>query len=91
MNHFLAAALSTLALTACQPDTDRQKPKAKAVHVTKIASTVQLPNDDGHVYVIESPADDFGFEVNACMLHVKGGASSMSCTPPKVKLPAGPE
>ena len=91
MNHLFIIALSTLMLTACQLDAERPKQKAKVLHVTKIAGTVQLPNDDGHVYVIESPADDFGFEVNACMLHVKGGASSMSCTPAKMKLPEQPE
>jgi hypothetical protein len=54
---------------------------------TKISSVLQLPNGDGIVYVIESPANDFGFEVNACMLHVKSGSSTMACTPPKMKLP----
>ena len=87
----LLIVIATLFLAACQPNVKRQNPAVRTPQVTKIAGTVQLPNDDGHVYVIESPADDFGFEVNACMLHVKGGASSMSCTPARIKLPEQPE
>jgi len=53
--------------------------------------TIQLPNYDGRVYVIESPADDYGLEVNSCMLHIKGGASTTACTPPKMKFLDAPE
>lgn len=91
MKQVFALALSLLSLTACQPVTEHPKPKSRAPQVTKLAGIVQLPNDDGRVYVIESPADDYGLEVNACMLHVKGNASAMSCTPPKMKLPEQPE
>lgn len=75
----------------CQKHETSHNKKPRSPVEAKLAGTVQLPNDDGRVYVIESPADDFGFEVNSCMLHVKGNSSSMSCTPPKMKLPESPE
>lgn len=83
----ITLAVCILLLTACQQDAP-PAPKAKKHFETRLQATLQLPNDDGLVYVIESPADDFGFEVNSCMLHVKGGASTIACTPPKMKLPA---
>lgn len=54
----------------------------------RLKKSIDLPNGDGLVYVIETPADDFGFEVNTCMIHVKGSASAMACTPPKYKSPS---
>ena len=82
-----AALLFLMLLAACQQEKASPAPRAKKPLETRLQATLQLPNDDGRVYVIESPADDFGFEVNSCMLHVKGNASTMACTPPKMKLP----
>lgn len=73
-------------LTACQKEKVAQVERAPRAHETKIQTTLQLPNDDGRVYVIESPADDFGFEINTCMLHVKGATSSFSCAQPRMKV-----
>lgn len=78
-------------LTACQQEDVRPKHKPRASTETRLVHTIQLPNDDGRVYVIESPADDYGLEVNSCMLHIKGGASTTACTPPKMKFLDAPE
>jgi hypothetical protein len=51
----------------------------------ELKKAITLPNGDGTVYVIESAADDFGFEVHTCMLHVKQATSAMGCTPAKMR------
>lgn len=60
---------------------DRPKP------ITQLKTQIDLPGEDGRVYIIESPADDFGFEIHTCMIHVKANASAISCTPQKVSIP----
>lgn len=50
----------------------------------RLAQTIELPNGDGRVYVIQSAADDFGLDIHVCMLHVRNGVGgAISCSPPR--------
>ena len=50
----------------------------------KVRKAIALPNGDGTVYVIESPADADGFEIHTCMLHVRPTTSALGCTPARM-------
>ena len=48
-----------------------------------LVQTIDLPNGDGRVYVIDSP-DRLGIERSTCMVHAREGGSSMACTGPRI-------
>lgn len=60
---------------------DRKREKIERRNSSALKKSVELPNGDGTVYILESPADNYDYEVYTCMLHVKGGASVIGCTP----------
>jgi hypothetical protein len=96
---FLAVCiLATVAVAWWQYDTYRDEKQAArrkdhgaAQQSAGLAKTIDLPNGDGRLYVIHSPADRFGFEVHVCMVHVRSGSNSaMACshTAPATPLPS---
>lgn len=59
----------------------RQASRGAAKSTANLAKTIELPSGDGRLYVIQSPADDFGFDVHVCLVHVRDGANSaMACS-----------
>lgn len=60
-------------------------PAPRAPEKTKVVDVIDLPGEDGRVYVIDSPA---AVEHVKCFLHVRGVASTMACAPPRIEFPS---
>jgi hypothetical protein len=63
-------------------------PRARKPVVTKatVSGSLELPNEDGRVYIIDSPTM-LSIDHVTCFLHVKQGSSTMACSPPRIELP----
>lgn len=66
----------------------RQASRSAAKSTANLVKTITLPNGDGRLYVLQSAADDFGFDVHVCLVHVRAGANSaMACSHTAAAVP----
>lgn len=82
----LLPLIASLIFTACREDAPAKPHRPQYAPKPHIAGTIELPNEDGRVYVIESPTS---IPINnvTCFLHVnKQGTSTIACTPPRMEL-----